>query len=287
MNSLRHQSAEIQSAALRADEEDELQACYSRAANSRRLIELSTGIAQELSESEPSILTRLSETARLLRELEKIDPDATAMAESHNSAVVELEELARSLVTYAEKLDLDPEQLAEMEERVHLFQSLKRKYGPTIEQVIEFGEQSAARLQKIEHRGAELERLQTEIERSQTELLKVGRKLSALRLKAGPKLSGAVREQLRDLGFKKSEFEIHLLQLDSPSATGLETIEFVFAPRSSGLETVEFLFAPNPGEPPKPLRSIGSSGEISRVMLAVKSAPRRSGRGAVVGFRRD
>ena len=107
---------------------------------------------------------------------------------------------------------------------------------------------------------------------AQAELVKVGRRLSALRLKAAPTLSGAVREQLRDLGFKKSEFQIHLLQLDSPSATGLETIEFVFAPRSTGLETVEFLFAPNPGEPPKPLRSIASSGEISRVMLAVKSA---------------
>ena len=81
-----------------------------------------------------------------------------------------------------------------------------------------------------------------------------------------------MREQLRDLGFKKSEFEIHLLQLDTPSATGLETIEFVFAQRSSGLESVEFLFAPNPGEPAKPLRTIASSGEISRVMLAVKSA---------------
>ena len=100
---LRHQSAEIQSAALRADEEDELQARYSRAANSRRLIELATGVAGELAESEPAILTRLSETARLLRELEKIDPAAASLVASHNSAVVELEELARSLVSYAEK----------------------------------------------------------------------------------------------------------------------------------------------------------------------------------------
>ena len=217
-------------------------------------------------------MQRLSETARLLRELEKTDPAAAPMTEAHTSAVVELEELARALVAYADKLDLDPEQLAEMEERVTLLQSLKRKYGATVEAVIEFGEESADRLQKIEHRGAELERLQTEMERAQAELLRVGRELSALRLSAAPKLSGAVREQLRDLGFKKSEFDIHLLQLDSPGVNGLETIEFVFAPRSSGLETVEFLFAPNPGEPPKPLRSIGSSGEISRVMLAVKSA---------------
>ena len=154
------------------DEEEALQARYSLAANSRRLIELATGVAHELSESEPSILQRLAETARLLRELEKTDPAAATMTEAHTSAVVELEELARSLVAYAEKLDLDPEQLAEMEERVTLLQSLKRKYGATVEAVIAFGEESAARLQKIEGRGAELTRLQGEIERAQNELLR-------------------------------------------------------------------------------------------------------------------
>ena len=269
---LRHQVTEIQAAELHPNEEEGLQARYTLASNSRRLIELATGVAQELTESEPSILGRLADTARLLRELEKIDPAASPMAAAHTSAVVELEELARGLVSYAERLDLDPAQLAEMEERVHLLQSLKRKYGPSIEQVIETGEHAAARLQKIEHRGAELGRLQTEIDASQAELLAVGRALSELRATAAPLLSAAVRDQLRDLGFKKSEFDIHLLQLETPGATGFESIEFVFAPRSSGLETVEFLFAPNPGEPPKPLRSIASSGEISRVMLAVKSA---------------
>ena len=269
---LRHQTDEIQSADLRTDEEESLQSRYALAANSRRLIELATGVAHELTESEPSIRSRLGDMARLLRELEKIDPTTAPMVAAHTSAVVELEELARGLVDYAEKLDLDPAQLAEMEERVHLLQSLKRKYGPTLEQVIASGEEAAARLQKIEGRGAELERLQGELDRAQGELMRVGRELSAARMKAAPLLSGAVREQLRDLGFKKSEFEIHLLQLETPGAKGLETIEFVFAPRSSGLESVEFLFAPNPGEPPKPLRSIASSGEISRVMLAVKSA---------------
>ena len=269
---LRHQVSEIQAAELQPDEETNLQARYALASNSRRLIELATGIAQELTESEPSVMSRLTETARLLRELEKIDAAASPMATAHTSVMVELEDLARDLVNYAEKLDLDPAQLAELEERVHLLQSLKRKYGPTIEQVIETGEQAAARLQKIEHRGAELSRLQAEIDAAQVDLLKVGRRLSELRTKAAPQLSGAVRDQLRDLGFKKSEFEIHLLHLDTPGATGFETIEFVFAPRSSGLETVEFLFAPNPGEPAKPLRTIASSGEISRVMLAVKSA---------------
>jgi DNA repair protein RecN (Recombination protein N) len=214
----------------------------------------------------------LGETGRLLRELERIDSAAAPFAQAHTSAVVELEELAGSLAAYAAKLDLDPAQLAEMEARVNLLQTLKRKYGPGLEQVIAFGEQAAERLRKIEGRGEELARLQREIEASHAELMRLGRELSALRAKAAPALSTAVREQLRDLGFKKSEFEIHLLALGAPGAAGLESIEFVFAPRSSGLEAVEFLFAPNPGEPAKPLRSIASSGEISRVMLAVKSA---------------
>jgi DNA repair protein RecN (Recombination protein N) len=269
---LRHQAAEIQSADLRPDEEEALQARYSLATNSRRLIELATGAAQELTESEPSILSRLGDTARALRELEKIDPAAAPLAQAHTSAVVELEELARALIAYADKLDLDPAELAEMEERVTLLQTLRRKYGPTVEAVIAFGEQAAARLQKIEGRGDELERLGREIEAAQTELVRAGKELSRLRHQAAPKLSDAVRVQLRDLGFKKSEFDIHLLKLDAPGVNGLETVEFIFAPRSSGLETVEFLFAPNPGEPPKPLRSVASSGEISRVMLAVKSA---------------
>jgi DNA repair protein RecN (Recombination protein N) len=269
---LRHQAAEIEAAEVRVDEEADLQARYALAANSRRLIELATGAAGELAESEPSILGRLGETARLLRELERIDPAAAPLAQAHASAVVELEELAGALVAYAEKLDLDPAQLAEMETRVNLLQTLKRKYGPGLEQVIAFGEQAAARLQKIEGRGAELSRLQREMDAAQAELLRLGRELSALRGQAAPALSAAVRGQLRDLGFKKSEFEIHLLALGAPGAAGLESVEFVFAPRSSGLEQVEFLFAPNPGEPAKPLRSIASSGEISRVMLAVKSA---------------
>jgi DNA repair protein RecN (Recombination protein N) len=123
----------------------------------------------------------------------------------------------------------------------------------------------------MENRGEELLRLQKLIEQSAAELRNVGGKLSALRAKAAPALSADVRAQLRDLGFKKSEFEIRLAALAQPGAHGLESAEFVFAPRSSGLEAVEFLFAPNPGEPAKPLRSIASSGEISRVMLAVKS----------------
>jgi DNA repair protein RecN (Recombination protein N) len=173
-------------------------------------------------------------------------------------AVTVLEEVARDVQRYAEQLDIDATQLAELEERVTLTETLKRKYGRTLEDVVAFGDEAAARLHKIESRGEEIERLAREMEKTRSEMLAVGAKLSARRRAAGPKLAGDIKSQLRDLGFKKSEFSIVL----HPSAK----------PASSGLETVEFLFAPNPGEPPKPLKSVASSGEISRVMLAVKTS---------------
>jgi DNA repair protein RecN (Recombination protein N) len=208
----------------------------------------------------------------MLRELARLDSaGVAALHAAHESTVVELEELARSLARYAEGLDLDPRQLAALEERVTLLETLKRKYGGDLAAVLAHADEAEIRLNRIEHRGEELARLQKAIAEADAELREMGGQLSALRTKAAPALSSDVRTQLRELGFKNSEFEIRLARLEQPGARGLESAEFVFAPRSSGLEAVEFLFAPNPGEPAKPLRSIASSGEISRVMLAVKS----------------
>jgi DNA repair protein RecN (Recombination protein N) len=110
----------------------------------------------------------------------------------------------------------------------------------------------------MEGRDAELERLAREIETARTELNQVGNALRKVRLKAAPKLSETVRRNLKDLGFRQSEFEAKVVSLHEP--------------HSNGLDSVELLFSPNPGEPLKPLRSIASSGEISRLMLAIKSA---------------
>ena len=255
---LRHQVGEIEEANLVAGEEDELLARFSVATNSRKLLELSTQILDRVAESEEAALIRLGEAGKLLRELERVDPSASRFTESHLRAVTELEDLAQSLQRYAEDLDLDPARLAEMEERVSLFETLKRKYGGSIADVIAFGAQAAERLQKIESRGDEIIRLGQEIEAERKALLDLGAKLGGKRKAAAPKLAASVTAHLRDLGFKKSEFAIELRANEKPV--------------SSGLESTEFLFAPNPGEPPKPLKAIASSGEISRVMLAVKSS---------------
>jgi DNA repair protein RecN (Recombination protein N) len=255
---LRHQTNEIRSANLVAEEEQEIEHRYRLASSSKRLIELASAVANKLSEADDSVLSQLAETQRLLRELEKIDSSIAQFSSSHAATVVELSEISRALSTYAEKLDLDPEQLAALEQRVSLFETLKRKYGGSIVDVIAFGERAAERMRKIEGRDAELERLAKEIENVRAQMNRVGEALRKLRVKAAPKLSDTIRRNLRDLGFRQSEFEAKLTALDEP--------------RSNGFDSVELLFSPNPGEPLKPLRAIASSGEISRLMLAIKSA---------------
>ena len=255
---LRHQITEIDSANLVADEEDEIEKRYKLSSSSKRLIELASAAANKLSEADESVLSQLAETQRLLRELEKIDISTAELSSEHAAAVVQLSEIARSLSDYAEKLDLDPEQLAALEQRVSLFETLKRKYGGSIAEVIEFGRRAAERMQKIEGRDAELERLMKEIEKVRGQMNRAGDALRKLRAKAAPKLSETIRKNLADLGFRQSEFEAKLSALDEP--------------RASGFDSVELLFSPNPGEPLKPLRAIASSGEISRLMLAIKSA---------------
>jgi DNA repair protein RecN (Recombination protein N) len=255
---LRHQISEIKSANLVAGEEEEIERRYKLASNSKRLIELASAVANKLSEADDSVLSQLAETQRMLRELEKIDSSVAQFSSAHAASVVELSEIARALSAYAEKLDLDPEQLAALEQRVSLFETLKRKYGGSIAEVIAFGERAAERMRKIEGRDAELERLAKEIEIVRAQMNRAGEALHKLRAKIAPKLSENVRRNLRDLGFRQSEFEARLTRLEEP--------------RPNGFDSVELVFSPNPGEPPKPLRAIASSGEISRLMLAIKSA---------------
>ncbi len=255
---LRHQVNEIEAAQLKPEEEEDLLSRYTMASNSRRLLELSQIALDRLLEADDAALGRLNEVGKVLRDLERIDPKTVRFGDSLHRGLSELDDLAAGLQRYAEELDLEPAELAQMEARVSLFENLKRKYGAALPDVITFGENAAARLHRIETRGEELERLEREIGSATVAMMEAGKKLSAKRKAAAPKLSSSVVGHLRDLGFKKADFAAELQPGREPAA--------------HGLESVEFLFAPNPGEPAKPLKAIASSGEISRVMLAIKSS---------------
>lgn len=255
---LQFQQREIDEATLDANEAAADEQRYIALANSKRILETGASILGALTESDDSVLSRHTDLHRHLRDLERLDPSVTSLLNRHSALIDELEEIAQTLQRYLDFLDLDPEQMQALEDRINLLQTLRRKYGPTFEDVINFGETVTARLAKITGRDAELARLDAELAATISEMLEVGAAISTSRKKAAGPLGKKVTGQLRDLGFKRSSFEIVLTVSTEP--------------RSTGLETVEFLFAPNPGEPSKPLRAIASSGEISRVMLAVKSA---------------
>lgn len=255
---LRFQLEEIDSAHLKVDEEEPLLQRYKMAGNSTRLAELSAGALGALQDADDSILTKLGDLRRSLRELERIDRGVASLTSGFESAFVELEELESSLRDYHEGLEFDPRGIEALEERINLLENLKRKYGGSVERVLNHRDQAAARLGRIEGRGDELERLRKESSDARDAVDATGVALGQLRRKAAPRLAKEVARHLGDLGFKQSKFTVELSPLTQPA--------------SSGLEEVDFMFAPNPGEPAKPLRVIASSGEMSRVMLAVKSA---------------
>ncbi|MFN0066777.1 MAG: DNA repair protein RecN [Limisphaerales bacterium] len=254
---LRHQTREIAAARLRPGEDEEVEAEHRRASNAAQILQFAQGALEALSEGDENLLQRAGTLGRALHDLQRLDPAASALGEFHEQAVDAWRGLQHALSAYADKVDLDPARLAELEERLNLLQSLKRKYGPRLEDVVAFGAQAQADLAALEGREAELARLDAEAARLDAELRAAGAALTAARKKAAPKLARAVVAQLQELGFPQSAFEAALGPLDVSARTGFDA--------------VEFQFAPNPGEPARPLRAIASSGELARVMLAVKT----------------
>ena len=255
---LRHQLHEIDAAQLRPEEEEEITDRCRRASHATRLVELAGAAAGLLGGDEGGIGRMLGEVQRVVREIEKLDPSVAERTMGLEGAVLELQELERTFIDYAEDLDIDPREAAALEDRVNLFETLKRKYGATLEAVLAHRDRCAARLDAVENRSDRLDALAAEVAALREKTEKEGRALGLKRKKAAPKLAKEIAGQLRDLGFKQSSFEIQLAAQREPAA--------------NGFESVEFLFGPNPGEPLQPLRQIASSGEVSRVMLAVKSA---------------
>ncbi|MEJ6648463.1 MAG: DNA repair protein RecN [Akkermansiaceae bacterium] len=252
---LRFQVEEIDAAALKVGEEVDLEERFRRTSNASRLGELA-GLAGELLTQ--TVSPGLEELQRLTHELSKIDPAVSDLSDEVEGSVAQMQELERCVSDYLGELDLDPEEVRNVEERFNLLETLKRKYGPTIEDAIEHAEDARQRLEGSDNREAYLAGLKDGVENSLKKLRTAARKLSTKRKKSAPALAQEIRNHLVDLGFKQGEFEVELNAREEPG--------------SVGLENVEYLFGPNPGEPLKPLRQVASSGEISRVMLAVKNA---------------
>jgi DNA repair protein RecN (Recombination protein N) len=275
---LRFQVQEISAARLQPDEEKSVEEKFQRASNAAKLLQLSQSALDLLAENENSLLAQSGAVARTLHDLQRVDSAATNLIGLHSQSISTLRELQAELSRYAEKVDVDPARLAELEERLNLIHSLKRKYGATLAEVIAFGDEAKIKLQSLESRDAELARLNSELQKLDAEILRAGKRLSDARKKVIPQLAKAVGKQLADLGFKQSKFDIAInsvaadvsrLKLNSK----MDQSQLTLTPtiKTTGLDEIEFQFAPNLGEPAKQLRAIASSGEMARVMLALKT----------------
>ena len=251
------QISEIRDAKLNPDAEEQLERDYRVGSNSRRILELAGTIQGLLVEGEGDVVSQLAQVQKQLQEWENLDPQVAALAELNAGISTQLQELAREVQDRAEATELDAERLRQIEERLNLVQSLKRKYGSTVATILEklaALEQKRGELSNREEYAAQLKKKLTSEERA---LHGLAEKLSGARNSAGPKLAKEISRQLKELGFKQAGMSI-----------GLQTMESM---GRDGLDRVEFSFAPNPGESAKPLKSIASSGEMARVMLAIKS----------------
>jgi DNA repair protein RecN (Recombination protein N) len=254
---LRHQVREIDTARLQPEEEARLEQEHQRVTHAARLIELSQN-AKTILDGDDGLLSCAGKLGRLFRELHRIDESAENLGAIQEQAMAALQELQYALLNYLEHLELDPARLHELEERINLLHGLKRKYGANIADVLQFAVHARQKLATMEARDAELERINHEIASLEKAIHESGAELSARRCKTAPNLSKAVTRQLAALGFTQSHFEV---TIKSEKQTWTH----------AGFDSIEFQFAPNPGEPPRPLKTIASSGELARVMLALKT----------------
>ncbi len=254
---LAHQTREIEGATLQPGEEEILLSRQRVANSARRIGELCASLGAKISESDDSLAAKVEELSRIARELLRLDASSEAIDLGCKELFLAANELARAVQSYSGRLEGESADLATIEARLDTIQLLKRKYGSTLEEVLAFGGRASRRLAELLGRSERRESLDAEIAAAEKDVRALGENLTARRASASEKLADKVRGGLKALGFGRADFFVALERLNSPGA--------------NGYETAEFLFSGNPGEPPRPLRAIASSGEISRVMLAFKS----------------
>jgi DNA repair protein RecN (Recombination protein N) len=252
-----HQVDEIEAAELKPGDDVTIENDYRAASHSRDLMEQAASITALVGEAEDSVLAQLARVERALGQWEKLDPSIAETAKLNHQAIAQLQELLEAVRERAERVDLDQAQLQKLEDRLNRVLALKRKYGGSVESILAARDKSAAQLASLQGSAELIRTLAAREKAARTALGEAAAKLTEARRKVAGPLAEKVTQELRGLGFKKSQFEIELRAAPQPGP--------------AGGDQVEFIFAPNPGEAPRPLRAIASSGEMARVMLAVKT----------------
>jgi DNA repair protein RecN (Recombination protein N) len=272
VDQLNFQIEEIEAARLRPDEEAELAAERTRLANAERLAQLANTVCEALYDGDAeqaSTADMLDRAVRTLTQLAQIDPHLDAACQQAESLAIQASELAHSLRDYRDSIEISPQRLNFVEERLALIHNLKRKYGQSIAEVLAFQQHAQAELERITHSEEQIARLRSEEEHLCTEIGAVALALSRARRAAGDALAVGAEAELSDLSMPGARFAVDLSWSDDPHGVYVEGR--TLACSESGIDRVEFLIAPNPGEGLNPLAKTASGGEASRLMLALKT----------------
>jgi len=253
---LSFQVKEIEDANLTPADDTDIENEQKVVANAQRILELSDGIRNALVDGDTSAFNSLSAVLTSLNELAGLLPEAAEWKKEAESISVQIRELSRSIVGRVQNIEGDHERLQWLEDRMALLHKFKRKYGASVKEILEHLSKTKDRLGDLQTRGEKIAEIDRQIETLNSDIKSTGGRLGKERRAAAESMSKAITKELRDLGFKQGVFTAELREA---------------APGPTGLDEADFGFAPNIGEPMRPLRAIASSGEISRVMLAVKA----------------
>ncbi len=270
---LRHEIQEISAAALQPDEEATLLAERHRLANSEQLALLARECAQLLNgddrEAGAPLVDGLMQVAASLTKLAQIDADLSGERQMAEDLTQGAQDLALTITRYADEIEFDPVRLDEVEERLELIRSLKRRFQATdIAGVLLYAAEAATELENIDHSEERLVELRRQ---ERTLLLQIGDislRLSQARAEAGRELAGAVMRELQELRMERTRFEARLAQAEHPAGCIVGERRYKFD--GKGMDDVEFMMSANPGQPPLPLAKVASGGEAARIMLALK-----------------
>jgi DNA repair protein RecN (Recombination protein N) len=249
------QSREIEASGLRPGEEEVLKEERRILLHAEKLMNFSSASEESLYGEEGSALSRVQSILRKGKDIETIDPSLGPLLKNLEAITIQMEEAALGLREYSRKVEINPQRLEEVENRLEEIDRLKRKYGATVEEVLRFKQSLEESLGSFLSDDEKLAHLEGELEPLEKKVDGLAETLSASRKKAAGELKKAIEKELGTLGMKRTAFEVNLEEIPLSA---------------QGRDRVEFFLSPNVGEPAKPLARIASGGELSRIMLAMK-----------------
>ena len=273
---------ELTSADLQEGEEEKLTAEIGVLNNAEQLFESANLVYEQLdgdgqgefgatsSGSSISVLQSLRDSVKTVAKLYEIDASLSELSERIDSALYELEDIASHIHQYADTVEFNPDRLSEVMDRLELISKFKRRYGNTISEMLDYQSEAQRKLEDLELGSEKIDLLKDQIREIEQEAQELCVALSTKRKKVAGKLSILVEKELQELGMEKAEFRTSVAPVQDDNGI-LLIDEKRYAFRAQGMDKVEFLIAPNVGSELRPLAKIASGGEISRVMLALKT----------------